>query len=74
MKEFVEVVLKNFFDNTNWAYDLTMSEKADDEILTRIFKLKTILTNYLEGCPYFLIDKVYFSAVFKHIKQLSYYL
>jgi hypothetical protein len=45
-----------------------MSEKADDEILTWIFKLKTILTNYLEGCPYFLIDKVYFSAVFKHIK------
>jgi hypothetical protein len=34
MKELVEVVLKNFFDNTNWAYDLTMSEKADDEILT----------------------------------------
>lgn len=67
MKELVEVVLKNFFENINWAYDLAMSEKADDEIFTRIFKLKTILTNYLEGCPYFLIDKIYFNAVFKHI-------
>jgi hypothetical protein len=74
MKDLVEIALKNFFENTNWAYDLTMSEKADDEIITRIFKFKSIATNYLEGCPFFLIDKVYYSAVFKPVCALSTYL
>ncbi len=58
MKALIELVLKSFFEG-DWVRE-TCEIKSDDEIISKIFKFRSIVTNYLEGCPYFMIDHVYY--------------
>ena len=47
------------------------SGQADDDIIKKVFKLRSLATNYLQGCPYFLIDSVFFKKVFQNLPKIS---
>lgn len=71
MRDLVETVLKTFFENPLWVTEACTSGRSDDSIMTMIFKFRTLATNYIQGCPYFFIDSVYFNQVFQNLPKLA---
>ena len=63
-------MLQDFF-GSDWALDICTSEKSDELTIGRAFKLKSIVTNYLQACPHFMVDSVFFAKIFKAIPSLS---
>ena len=47
MRDLVETVLKTFFENPLWVNEACTSGRADDTIMVKVFKLRTLATNYL---------------------------
>jgi hypothetical protein len=71
MRDLVETVLKTFFENPLWVTEVCTLGRADDTIVTKIFKFRSLATNYLQGCPYYFIDSVYFNQIFQNLPKLD---
>lgn len=70
-RDLIETVLKGFLENENWVTEVCAGGKSDDDVVQKIFKFRSIATNFLEGCPYQLIDNVYFKQVFENATRLA---
>ena len=70
VRDLIELVAKSFLEG-DWVRETC--ESNDDEIVPKIFKFRSVLTNFLEGCPYFLIDHVYYKKIFKEGSRLTSY-
>ena len=62
VKSLVELVIKSYME-LDWVQETCQTE--DDEIISKLFKYRTIVTNYLQGCPFYMIDHVYYPNIFK---------
>lgn len=71
MRDLVETVLNTYLENQFWVAEVCASGHGDDEVIKKVFKLRTLATNYLQGCPYALIDSVYFRKVFQNLPKLT---
>lgn len=55
---------------TDWPTALVLSEDLPtEEAVSLVFRFHTIGLNYVQGCPYELIDKVYYNKVFASINR-----
>ena len=67
----LEIVKPCFFEFDEWPVEVLEhaieSELDPAETLEDIFRFKTVLTNFLEGCPYELIDHVYYTQVLNSV-------
>lgn len=71
-KELLLDILKPcFFDFDEWPTELIEGAIAQNmdpsETLENIFRFRTLLLNFLQMCPYQLIDKVYFAQVINSV-------
>ena len=61
----LEIVKPCFFEFDDWPVEIlehTIASELDpSEILEDMFRFRTVLTNFLQGCPYQLIDHVYYT-------------
>ena len=67
----MEIVKPCFFDFDDWPVEILEhaieSEIDPADTLEGIFRFKTALTNFLEGCPFQLIDHVYYAQILNSI-------
>lgn len=67
----MELCLKNFLEG-DWVRE-TCDNTADDDVISKLFKFRSVATNFIEGCPYFLIDHVFYGRIFKECHRLTSY-
>lgn len=54
----------------DWPTALVLSEELPtEEAVSLVFRLHTLGLNYVQGCPYELIDKVYYCKVVSSINR-----
>ena len=67
----MEIVRPCFFDFDDWPVELIESSIAQNvdpsETLEQVFRFRTLSLNYLQICPYQLVDHVYFRQVINSI-------
>ena len=71
VKKALEVVLEDFFGNSDWALGVFSSVKSDELTIARAFKLRSVVTNYLQACPHFMVDSVFYTKIFNTIPRLG---
>ena len=60
----LEILRPCFFEFDDWPVEIIehalASELNSSEVLESLFRFRTVLTNFLQGCPLELVDHIYF--------------
>ena len=63
----MEILKPCFFDFEDWPVELIESAIAKNmdasETLEQAFRFRTLVLNFLQSCPYQLVDRIYFGQL-----------
>ena len=69
----LEILRPSLFEFDDWPTEVLehalVSELNPSEVLDSMFRFRTILTNFLQGCPLELVDHVYFRQILSSLCQ-----